>query len=69
MTDVLLRLPEVMRRVGLKKTAIYERINAGKFPKAGATYRRSWRHCYEFTLTAMRQAEQRAAALGRRAAP
>lgn len=33
MTDTLLRLPEVMRRVGLKKTAIYARIATGTFPK------------------------------------
>jgi len=33
MTDTLLRLPEVMRRVGLKKTAIYARIATGAFPK------------------------------------
>lgn len=32
MTDTLLRLPEVMRRVGLKKTAIYARIAAKTFP-------------------------------------
>jgi prophage regulatory protein len=29
----LIRLPEVERRVGLKKSAIYERIAAGHFPR------------------------------------
>ena len=29
----LLRLPEVMRAVGLGRSAIYERINAGVFPR------------------------------------
>ncbi|HEY5850417.1 MAG TPA: AlpA family transcriptional regulator [Lysobacter sp.] len=29
----LLRLPEVISRVGLKKTAIYARIAAGTFPR------------------------------------
>lgn len=33
MSETLLRLPEVMRRVGLKKTAVYARITAGAFPK------------------------------------
>jgi prophage regulatory protein len=33
MTDTLLRLPEVMRRVGLKKSSIYARVHAGTFPK------------------------------------
>jgi len=32
MTDTLLRLPAVMARVGLKKTAIYARIAAKTFP-------------------------------------
>lgn len=30
--DKFLRLPEVMARVGLRKTAIYEQMDAGKFP-------------------------------------
>jgi prophage regulatory protein len=30
----LLRLPEVMRRVGLKRSAIYQRMSEGKFPKS-----------------------------------
>jgi prophage regulatory protein len=29
----LIRLPEVEQRVGLKKTAVYEYIAAGEFPK------------------------------------
>ena len=29
----LLRLPTVTERVGLKRTAIYDMIRAGKFPK------------------------------------
>jgi len=29
----ILRLPDVMKRVGLKHTAIYLRISQGKFPK------------------------------------
>lgn len=29
----LLRMPQVLYRVGLKKTVIYERIKAGSFPK------------------------------------
>lgn len=29
----LLRMPQVLDRVGLKKTVIYERIKAGTFPK------------------------------------
>ena len=32
--DRLLRLPEVMQRVGLKRTAIYDRMKAGNFPKS-----------------------------------
>ncbi|MGA8086720.1 MAG: AlpA family transcriptional regulator [Terracidiphilus sp.] len=28
----LLRLPEVMRRTGLKKTSLYARVKAGAFP-------------------------------------
>lgn len=31
--DRILRLPAVIERVGLKKTAIYEQIDAGHFPK------------------------------------
>ncbi|TAN67861.1 MAG: AlpA family phage regulatory protein [Magnetospirillum sp.] len=41
MTERLLRMPEVQRRVGLKKTAIYARIRDGKFPaprKLGTNY-------------------------------
>lgn len=37
----LLRLPDVMERVGLKKTAIYTLMRAGKFPRSrtlGARY-------------------------------
>ena len=30
----LLRLPEVMDRVGLKRTAIYQRMREGRFPKS-----------------------------------
>ena len=30
----LLRLPEVMERVGLKRTAIYQRMREGRFPKS-----------------------------------
>lgn len=30
----LLRLPEVMARVGLKRSAIYQRMREGRFPKA-----------------------------------
>ena len=30
----LLRLPEVMARVGLKRSAIYQRMSEGKFPKS-----------------------------------
>lgn len=30
----LLRLPEVMRRVGLKRSAIYLRMSEGRFPKS-----------------------------------
>jgi prophage regulatory protein len=32
-TEKLLRLPAVMERVGLRKTAIYEQIEEGHFPK------------------------------------
>ena len=31
--SVILRLPEVIRRTGLKRTAIYERIKIGEFRK------------------------------------
>ena len=30
----LLRLPEVMRRVGLKRSAIYQRMSEGRFPRS-----------------------------------
>ena len=30
----LLRLPEVMARVGLRRSAIYQRMNEGRFPKS-----------------------------------
>ena len=30
----LLRLPEVMQRVGLKRSAIYQRMAEGRFPKS-----------------------------------
>ena len=29
-----LRLPEVMRRVGLKRSAIYQRMSEGRFPRS-----------------------------------
>ena len=29
----LLRMPQVLDRVGLKKTVVYDRIKAGTFPK------------------------------------
>jgi prophage regulatory protein len=32
--DKILRLPEVLARVGLKKTSLYEQIEGGHFPKA-----------------------------------
>jgi prophage regulatory protein len=32
----LLRLPEVMDRVGLRRSAIYQRMNEGRFPKCRA---------------------------------
>ena len=31
-TDKILRLPQVLDNVGLKKSAIYNRIKAGQFP-------------------------------------
>lgn len=30
----LIRLPEVMRRVGLKRSSIYQRMSEGRFPKS-----------------------------------
>jgi prophage regulatory protein len=30
----LIRLPEVMSRVGLKRSAIYQRMSEGRFPKS-----------------------------------
>lgn len=33
-TGRLLRLPEVMIRVGLKRSAIYQRMNDGRFPRS-----------------------------------
>jgi len=30
----LLRLPEVMHRVGLKRSAIYKRMSEGRFPRS-----------------------------------
>ncbi|PKB25340.1 AlpA family transcriptional regulator [Novosphingobium kunmingense] len=30
----LLRLPEVMARVGMKRSAIYQRMSDGRFPKS-----------------------------------
>ena len=30
----LLRLPEVMARVGLRRSCIYQRMNEGRFPKS-----------------------------------
>lgn len=32
--DRLLRLPEVMSRVGLKRSAIYQRMSEGRFPRS-----------------------------------
>jgi prophage regulatory protein len=32
--DKILRLPEVLARVGLKKTALYEQIEGGHFPQS-----------------------------------
>lgn len=32
--DRLLRLPQVMDRVGLKRTAIYQRMREGRFPRS-----------------------------------
>ena len=33
-TNRLIRLPEVMERVGLRRTAIYQRMREGQFPKS-----------------------------------
>ena len=33
-TTRLLRLPEVMARVGMKRSAIYQRMSEGRFPKS-----------------------------------
>jgi prophage regulatory protein len=33
-TGRLLRLPEVIARVGLKRSAIYQRMNDGRFPRS-----------------------------------
>lgn len=43
--EELLRLPTVIRRVGLRKTAIYEKIRRGEFPKpvAVGVRARAWR--------------------------
>lgn len=32
MGDQFLRIPAVMKKVGLRRTAIYDKINAGDFP-------------------------------------
>jgi len=32
MSDQFLRIPAVMKKVGLRRTAIYDKINAGDFP-------------------------------------
>ncbi|MBY8335614.1 MULTISPECIES: helix-turn-helix transcriptional regulator [Sphingomonadales] len=32
--DRLIRLPEVMARVGLRRTAIYQRMREGRFPQS-----------------------------------
>ena len=34
MTTALLRLPDVIKRVGFKKTAIYQLMKQGRFPKS-----------------------------------
>jgi len=43
--EELLRLPAVIRRVGLRKTAIYEKIRRAEFPKPVAigVRARAWR--------------------------
>ncbi|MEO0688678.1 MAG: AlpA family transcriptional regulator [Pseudomonadota bacterium] len=33
-SERLLRLPEVMKRVGLRRTAIYQRMRGGRFPQS-----------------------------------
>lgn len=45
MSDPLLRRPDVERQVGLKKTAIYDRIKEGTFPRPVKLGRRAvaWR--------------------------
>jgi predicted DNA-binding transcriptional regulator AlpA len=41
--EELLRLPAVIRRVGLRKTAIYEKIRRAEFPKLNSSgARRRW---------------------------
>lgn len=44
-SDRLLRLPEVIKRVGLKKSAIYDKIRRNQFPKSVAISKRAraWR--------------------------
>ena len=37
----LLRLPEVMERVGLRRTAIYQRMREGRFPASRSLSSRS----------------------------
>lgn len=32
--DRLIRLPEVMERVGMKRSAIYQRMREGRFPRS-----------------------------------
>ncbi len=32
--DRLIRLPEVMARVGLRRTAVYQRMREGRFPQS-----------------------------------
>lgn len=39
--DRLLRLPEVIKRVGLKKSAIYDKIRRNEFPKPVAISKRA----------------------------
>lgn len=43
--EQLLRLPEVMKRVGLRKSAIYDKIRKNEFPRAVAISKRAraWR--------------------------
>jgi prophage regulatory protein len=35
-SDRILRLPEVIRRVGLKRSSIYNRMKDGTFPKSSS---------------------------------